>query len=45
MCHTFKEVAGNPDIDTMDVLCAKALQWVGGKGFDDDVCLLACKFN
>lgn len=43
--ESFLNVAQEPDQDTMQVLCDTALQWIGGKGFDDDVCLLACKFN
>lgn len=42
---SFLDVAEQPDQDTMQQLCDTALQWIGGKGFDDDVCLLACKFN
>ncbi|MGJ8671900.1 SpoIIE family protein phosphatase [Rubritalea sp.] len=30
---------------TLDILCDEAIQWVRGKGFDDDVCLLSCKIK
>lgn len=39
----FMEVRSSDEPDELDRMCAKALSWVGGKGFDDDVCLLSLR--
>lgn len=39
----FLEVRSSDEGEQLDLLCSKALTWVKGKGFDDDVCLLSLK--
>lgn len=43
--EAFIDVVKTPEESTLDSLCDRAIQWVRGKGFDDDVCLLACKIK
>lgn len=41
----FLEIRGCDSADELDQVCARALSWVKGKGFDDDVCLLTIRVN
>ncbi|MFC5051342.1 SpoIIE family protein phosphatase [Rubritalea spongiae] len=40
-----KNAVESSEGSTLEILCDEAIQWVRGKGFDDDVCLLSCKFK
>lgn len=43
--EAFQEIRGDDSADELDLICARALTWVKGKGFDDDVCLLTMRVN
>ncbi|MFC4993453.1 SpoIIE family protein phosphatase [Rubritalea tangerina] len=43
--QSFIEVRNSDETEELDRLCAKALSWVKGKGFDDDVCLLTIRMK
>ncbi len=42
---SFLEVRESDETQELDRLCAKALGWVKGKGFDDDVCMLTIRMD
>ena len=42
---SFLEVRQSGETEELDRLCAKALSWVKGKGFDDDVCMLTIRMD
>jgi sigma-B regulation protein RsbU (phosphoserine phosphatase) len=42
---SFLEVRQSDETQELDRLCAKALSWVKGKGFDDDVCMLTLRMD